>query len=98
MEFLRSPLWMRLDAGGPGIPPAPHLCTPAPRVDTDPSRTRVTRESPSGPSDTGHTWGMSFLDRFRRGAGVRMSRPARDARHTGSTRVRAADETDIAHL
>ena len=41
---------------------------------------------------------MSFLDRFRRGSGARMSKPARDARHTGSTRVRAADETDIAHL
>ncbi|GAB7007749.1 hypothetical protein JCM18899A_52240 [Nocardioides sp. AN3] len=41
---------------------------------------------------------MSFLDRFRRGTGVRMKRPARDARRTGSTRVRAADDADVAHL
>jgi hypothetical protein len=40
---------------------------------------------------------MSFLDRFRRGAGVRMSKPTRGAR-TGSTRVRAADDADVAHL
>jgi hypothetical protein len=41
---------------------------------------------------------MSFLDRFRRGSGIRMNRPARDARRTGSTRVRAADDADVAHL
>jgi hypothetical protein len=41
---------------------------------------------------------MSFLDRFRRGTGVRMNKPARDSRRTGSTRVRAADDADIAHL
>lgn len=40
---------------------------------------------------------MSFLDRFRRG-GPRTSGPARDALRTGSTRVRAADQTDVAHL
>jgi hypothetical protein len=40
---------------------------------------------------------MSFLDRFRRGS-VRMRRPGGDTRRTGSTRVRAADDTDVAHL
>jgi hypothetical protein len=39
---------------------------------------------------------MSFLDRFRRGP--RMSRPARDAARTGSTRVRAADPAGLEHL
>ncbi|GAB3862872.1 hypothetical protein GCM10028801_29290 [Nocardioides maradonensis] len=39
---------------------------------------------------------MAFWDRFRRGA--KMSGPARDAARTGSTRVRAADAADQAHL
>ena len=40
--------------------------------------------------------GMGLFDRFRsRG---RMSRPARDAARTGSTRVRASDRTDEKHL
>ena len=39
---------------------------------------------------------MSFWDRFRRGP--KMSGPARDAARTGSTRVRAADSADQAHL
>jgi hypothetical protein len=38
---------------------------------------------------------MSFWDRFRRGS--KMSRPSGGAR-TGSTRVRAADTADQAHL
>jgi hypothetical protein len=41
---------------------------------------------------------MGFLDRFRRGASTRMSRPAKDAARTGSTRVRASDKVDEAHL
>ncbi|WP_269211664.1 MULTISPECIES: hypothetical protein [unclassified Nocardioides] len=41
---------------------------------------------------------MGFLDRFRRGARTRMSSPAKDASRTGSTRVRAADKVDEAHL
>ena len=40
--------------------------------------------------------GMGLLDRFRRSG--RTSRPARDATRTGSTRVRAADGTDVRHL
>ncbi|WP_246081947.1 hypothetical protein [Nocardioides litoris] len=40
---------------------------------------------------------MGFLDRFRRGATPRMSRPTGGA-HTGSTTVRAADKVDAAHL
>jgi hypothetical protein len=39
---------------------------------------------------------MGLLDRFRRQG--RMSRPARDASRTGSTRVRASDGTDVSHL
>lgn len=39
---------------------------------------------------------MGILDRFRRRG--RMSRPARDAARTGSTRVRASDGTDVTHL
>jgi len=39
---------------------------------------------------------MALFDRFRRGG--RTSRPARDAARTGSTRVRAADSTDLRHL
>jgi hypothetical protein len=39
---------------------------------------------------------MGLLDRFRRKG--RMSRPARDAARTGSTRVRASDGTDVSHL
>lgn len=38
---------------------------------------------------------MSFLDRFRR---PRLSGPIPGAARTGSTRVRAADSTDVAHL
>ncbi|MEP9383082.1 hypothetical protein [Nocardioides sp. KR10-350] len=41
---------------------------------------------------------MSWWDRLRRGTRVRMSRPARNAARTGSTRVRAADADDIEHL
>ncbi len=41
---------------------------------------------------------MGLFDRFRRGSRPRMSRPARDAARTGSTRVRSADRTDEAHL
>lgn len=37
-------------------------------------------------------------DRFRRGRRTRMSRPARDAARTGSTRVRASDKADTEHL
>ncbi|MGY2703065.1 hypothetical protein [Nocardioides sp. HB32] len=40
---------------------------------------------------------MSWMDRFRRGS-TKMSRPARDAQRTGSTRVRAADGMDLDHL
>jgi hypothetical protein len=40
---------------------------------------------------------MSWMDRFRRGT-TKMSRPARDAFRTGSTRVRAADGMDLGHL
>ena len=39
-----------------------------------------------------------MFDVFRRGSRVRMSRPARDAARTGSTRVRAADRADEGHL
>lgn len=39
---------------------------------------------------------MAFLDRFRRGQ--RMRKPAVDGYRTGSTQVRAADATDVAHL
>jgi hypothetical protein len=41
---------------------------------------------------------MGLFDRFRRGASTRMRGPARDATRTGSTRVRASDPTDEAHL
>ncbi|MFT4287590.1 hypothetical protein [Nocardioides sp.] len=41
---------------------------------------------------------MSFLDRFRRGSSPRTRGPARDGFRTGSTRVRAADTTDVTHL
>ncbi|WP_246060553.1 hypothetical protein [Nocardioides dongxiaopingii] len=40
---------------------------------------------------------MAFLDRFRRGSRVRMSRPTGGQR-TGSTTVRAADRVDEQHL
>ncbi len=39
---------------------------------------------------------MALWDRFRKGP--KMSGPARDAARTGSTRVRAADKVDEAHL
>ena len=39
---------------------------------------------------------MALFDRFRKGP--KMSGPARDAARTGSTRVRAADKVDEAHL
>ena len=39
-----------------------------------------------------------MFDRLRRRGRVRMSRPARDAARTGSTRVRAADQVDADHL
>jgi len=39
---------------------------------------------------------MALFDRFRRAG--RMSRPARDAARTGSTRVRASDRADEQHL
>lgn len=41
---------------------------------------------------------MSWMDRFRRGSGQKMRRPARDAFRTGSTRVRASDAVDLEHL
>ena len=41
---------------------------------------------------------MGMLDRFRRGSGAKMRKPARDAYRTGSTRVRAADGADVDHL
>ncbi|WP_309650212.1 hypothetical protein [Nocardioides sp.] len=41
---------------------------------------------------------MGFMDRFRRRSGMRMSRPAKDGLRTGSTRVRASDKVDEAHL
>ena len=41
---------------------------------------------------------MGLFDVFRRGSRVKMSRPARDAARTGSTRVRAADRADEGHL
>ncbi|GAB2768641.1 hypothetical protein GCM10027020_22080 [Nocardioides salsibiostraticola] len=41
---------------------------------------------------------MGLMDRFRRGPRQRMSKPARDAARTGSTRVRAADKVDTEHL
>ncbi|WP_341925081.1 hypothetical protein [Nocardioides psychrotolerans] len=41
---------------------------------------------------------MGFMDRFRRGSGMRMSKPAKDGLRTGSTRVRASDKVDEAHL
>ncbi|GAA4128631.1 hypothetical protein GCM10022215_40330 [Nocardioides fonticola] len=41
---------------------------------------------------------MGWTDRFRRSPSQRMSKPARDAFRTGSTRVRAADATDVEHL
>jgi hypothetical protein len=39
---------------------------------------------------------MGFMDRFRRGPGMR--KPARDGFRTGSTTVRASDKVDEAHL
>ena len=39
---------------------------------------------------------MGLFDRFRRTRP--MSRPAREAARTGSTRVRAADQADLQHL
>ena len=41
---------------------------------------------------------MGLFDRFRRGTSTRMRGPARNAARTGSTRVRASDSTDEAHL
>lgn len=41
---------------------------------------------------------MGLMDRFRRGSGSRLSKPARDGYRTGSTRVRAADRADEQHL
>ncbi|WP_298746822.1 hypothetical protein [uncultured Nocardioides sp.] len=41
---------------------------------------------------------MGMLDRFRRDRGPRMRGPAKDGYRTGSTRVRAADSTDVEHL
>ncbi len=38
------------------------------------------------------------MDRFRRGSGTRMRKPAKDALRTGSTRVRASDKVDEQHL
>ena len=38
------------------------------------------------------------MDRFRRGSGTRMNKPAKDGLRTGSTRVRASDKVDEAHL
>ncbi|WP_370248135.1 hypothetical protein [Nocardioides sp.] len=40
---------------------------------------------------------MAFLDRFKR-RGPAMSGPVRDGLRTGSTRVRASDKVDLAHL
>ena len=41
---------------------------------------------------------MSFMDRFRRSPGTKMSRPSGDTSRTGSTRVRASDGVDQEHL
>jgi hypothetical protein len=41
---------------------------------------------------------MAWMDRFRRGSGTKMRRPARDGFRTGSTRVRASDSVDQEHL
>jgi hypothetical protein len=41
---------------------------------------------------------MGFLDRFRRGTGTRMRKPAKDALRTGSTTVRASSKVDEEHL
>lgn len=41
---------------------------------------------------------MSFMDRFRRKPGTKMSRPSGDTFRTGSTRVRASDGVDQDHL
>lgn len=39
---------------------------------------------------------MGWMDRFR--GGPKMSKPTKDGYRTGSTRVRAADTTDVDHL
>ncbi len=41
---------------------------------------------------------MSWMDRFRRSPGTKMSRPKGDTSRTGSTRVRAATSVDQDHL
>ena len=41
---------------------------------------------------------MSWMDRFRRTPGTKMSRPKGDTLRTGSTRVRASDSVDLDHL
>lgn len=41
---------------------------------------------------------MGFMDRFRRGSGTRMRKPAKDALRTGSTTVRASSKVDEEHL
>jgi len=41
---------------------------------------------------------MGLFDRFRGGGAPRMRRPGKDTARTGSTTVRAADETDTRHL
>ena len=41
---------------------------------------------------------MSWMDRFRRSPGTKMSRPKGDTSRTGSTRVRASSSVDLDHL
>jgi hypothetical protein len=41
---------------------------------------------------------MSWMDRFRRSPGTKLSRPKGDTFRTGSTRVRASDSVDQDHL
>ena len=41
---------------------------------------------------------MSWMDRFRRRPGTKLSRPKGDTSRTGSTRVRASDSVDQDHL
>jgi len=41
---------------------------------------------------------MSWMDRFRRSPGTKLSRPKGDTARTGSTRVRASDNVDQDHL
>ena len=85
-------------AAGPGpedeyveVGHSAHPCTLRARVSTGLLPTLVRRA-------TGTLGAMSWMDRFRRGPGPKMSRPTGDAARTGSTRVRASDRVDQDHL